>query len=345
MAQMDGLTDLRDSRAIPGLEWHLAIDRTEAAREGVDLRTLERNLQLLTRGVTVGTFRPADVVEPMDIRVRFVPERRSLEQLRVHRVATGDAAVPLAGFVEIAPRHRSGAIERIDQRRVVTIEAGVEPGVAVFDKISALRQAIAGTDLPPGVEWRFGGQAQERQEQVRFLGGAFVAALLAMLTILLIHFDSFRQVFIVMSAIVFSTAGVLVSLMIAGRPFGVVMSGVGTIALAGIVVNNNIVLIDRFNALRRGGMLPREAALRSGAQRLRPVLLTTVTTVAGLMPMALGLEIDILRQSVTVGAPFTQLWTDLSTAIAGGLALATLPTLLITPAMLTLATRNKNLMS
>lgn len=337
MAGMDRLTDVRDSRAIPGLEWHLAIDRAEAAREGVDLPTLERNLQLLTRGVTVGTFRPADVVEPMDIRVRFVPERRTLEQLRVHRVATGEEAVPLAGFVEIAPRPRSGAIQRVDQRRVVTVEAGVAPGAQVFETIAALREALSAADLPPGVSWRFGGQAEEQDEQARFLVGAFVAALLAMFTVLLVQFDSFRQVFVVMSAIVFSTAGVLVALLVTGRPFGLVMTGVGTIALAGIVVNNNIVLIDRFNALRRRGMAAREAALRAGAQRLRPVLLTTVTTVAGLMPMALGLEIDILGREIVPGAPFTQYWTDLSTAIAGGLALATLPTLLVTPAMLALA--------
>ncbi|MEL6685238.1 MAG: efflux RND transporter permease subunit, partial [Pseudomonadota bacterium] len=172
-----------------------------------------------------------------------------------------------------------------------------------------------------------------------FLIGAFLAAIGLMFVILLTQFNSFWQAFIVMSAIVFSIAGVLLGLMITGRPFGVVMGGIGVIALAGIVVNNNIVLIDTFNQLKAQGLSSLEAALRTGAQRLRPVVLTSVTTALGLMPMVIGLNINFFTREIVYGAPSTQWWTELSSAIAGGLIFATVLTLLVTPAMLMLGER------
>lgn len=172
-----------------------------------------------------------------------------------------------------------------------------------------------------------------------FLAGAFAAAIGLMVVILVTQFNSFFQALVVMSAIVFSIAGVLLGLLITGRPFGVVMGGIGVIALAGIVVNNNIVLIDTYNDLKRSGMSPREAALRTGAQRLRPVLLTSVTTALGLMPMVIGVNLDFFRREIIYGAPSTQWWTELSSAIAGGLMVATTLTLVVTPAMLMLGER------
>ena len=157
-----------------------------------------------------------------------------------------------------------------------------------------------------------------------------------MAIILVTQFNSFYQAALILSAVVLSTVGVLLGLLVTGQPFGIVMSGIGVIALAGIVVNNNIVLIDTYNILRRDGMDAVEAALRTGVLRLRPVLLTTVTTVLGLTPMVLGVNIDIIGRSVTVGGPSTQWWTQLATAVAGGLAFATLLTLVLTPSLLVL---------
>lgn len=167
-----------------------------------------------------------------------------------------------------------------------------------------------------------------------FLGGAFASAILLMFLILLVQFNNFFQAFIVMSAIIFSIAGVLLGLLVTGRPFGIVMGGIGVIALAGIVVNNNIILIDTYNDLRKTGLAAREAALRTGAQRLRPVMLTSVTTALGLMPMVIGLNINFYTREIVYGAPSTQWWTELSSAIAGGLTVATVLTLVVTPAML-----------
>ncbi|GAL06711.1 RND multidrug efflux transporter [Photobacterium aphoticum] len=162
--------------------------------------------------------------------------------------------------------------------------------------------------------------------------------------ILITQFNSFYQAFLILSAVLFSTVGVFLGLLVFQRPFGIVMSGIGVIALAGIVVNNNIVLIDTYNQLRKTGLDKVTAIMHTGAQRLRPVMLTTITTILGLMPMVLEMNIDLINRNVAFGAPSTQWWTQLATAIAGGLAFATLLTLILTPCLLMLG-RDKHLMS
>ncbi len=160
-----------------------------------------------------------------------------------------------------------------------------------------------------------------------------------MAVILVTQFNSFYQALLILSAVVLSTVGVLLGLLVTQQPFGIVMSGVGVIALAGIVVNNNIVLIDTYNRQRKRGREAIEAVLRTGALRLRPVLLTTVTTILGLMPMVLAMNIDLIGREISVGGPSTQWWTQLATAVAGGLAFATLLTLVLTPCLLVLRER------
>ena len=336
MADIGGFTDVTDSRPLPGVEWRIAVNRSEAARFGADISTLGQAVQLLTRGITVADYRPDDAEGSIDINVRFPSDERTLEELQSLRVPTSAGLVPISNFVTFEPSPRTGTITRVDQERVVTIEANVAPGVLVNDQTVALRSAIDAMDLPAGVEASFAGEAEDQQESMIFLAGAFITAIFLMFVILVIQFNSFYQAFVVMSAIVFSIAGVLFGLLITGRPFGVVMGGIGVIALAGIVVNNNIVLIDTYNDLKKTGLSPLEAALRTGAQRLRPVVLTSVTTALGLMPMVIGLNINFFTREIVYGAPSTQWWTELSSAIAGGLVVATVLTLVVTPAMLML---------
>ena len=167
-----------------------------------------------------------------------------------------------------------------------------------------------------------------------FLGKAFGVALFMMAIILVTQFNSFYHAFLILTAVIMSTIGVFVGLIITGQPFGIVMTGVGVISLAGIVVNNNIVLIDTFAHLRRQGMDAMEAILRTGAQRLRPVMLTTVTTIFGLLPMTLQININFMTREIVTGAPSSQWWVQLSTAVAFGLTFATALTLLVTPSLL-----------
>ncbi|MGI3212442.1 efflux RND transporter permease subunit [Roseovarius tibetensis] len=336
MERVGGFTDITDTRPLPGVEVAIDVNRAEAARFGADVSLLGQAIQLLTQGITVTDYRPEDADGELDVRVRFPSDARSLAELGRLRVPTPAGLVPISNFVSFSPTERVGVIRRIDEERVTTIEANVASGLLVNDRIAMLSDALAAADLPESASYSFAGEAEDQAESMAFLASAFAAAIGLMFVILLLQFNSFYQALVVMSAIVFSIAGVLLGLIVTGRPFGVVMGGVGVIALAGIVVNNNIVLIDTFNDLRRGGMGPREAALRTGAQRLRPVVLTSVTTALGLMPMVIGLNIDFFTREIVYGAPSTQYWTELSSAIAGGLVVATLLTLVVTPAMLML---------
>ncbi len=336
MADIGGFTDITDTQPLPGVEWRLAVNRSEAARFGADISLIGQAVQLLTRGITVAEYRPDTAEGSVDIRVRFPEGDRTLEDLESLRVPTDAGLVPITNFVTFEPTARTGTITRIDQARVARIEANVAPGLLVDDQVRKLQAALDRAELPPGVTASFAGEAQDQADAMIFLVGAFISAIVLMFVILLIQFNNFWQAIIVMSAIVFSVAGVLLGLIVTGRPFGVVMGGIGVIALAGIVVNTNIVLIDTYNDLRRAGLSPLEAALRSGAQRLRPVVLTSLTTALGLMPMVIGVNLNFATREIVYGAPSTQWWTELSSAIAGGLVVATILTLIVTPAMLML---------
>ena len=303
MDRMGGFTDVTDTRPVPGVEVSILVNRAEAARFGADVSLLGQAVQLLTQGITVADYRPGDVDGSLDIRVRFPQEERSLAELASLRVPTTSGLVPISNFVTFAPSDRTGIIRRIDEKRVTTIEANVAPDVLVNDQVVALTAALNAAELPDGVAFSFGGEADDQAESMTFLVGAFATAIFLMFVILVLQFNSFFQAFVVMSAIIFSIAGVLLGLLITGRPFGIVMGGIGVIALAGIVVNNNIVLIDTFNDLKREGLSPLEAALRTGAQRLRPVILTSVTTALGLLPMVIGVNLNFFTREIVYGAP------------------------------------------
>ena len=333
---VNGLVDVTDTRPTPGLEWQMHVDREEATRFGVDLGAVGSTVRLVTNGVNVGGYRPDDTDDEVEIRVRFPFDERRIDQLDRLRVATRDGAVPITNFVTREAVPRTGTIHRTDGLRVLKVEADVDEGVLVDDKVTEIKALIANAGLDPRIAVKFRGEDEEQRRAEAFLLKAFGAALFVMAIILVTQFNSFYQAALILSAVVLSTVGVLLGLLVIDQPFGIVMSGIGVIALAGIVVNNNIVLIDTYNILRRDGMDAIEAALRTGVLRLRPVLLTTVTTVLGLMPMVLGVNIDIIGRSITVGGPSTQWWTQLATAVAGGLAFATLLTLVLTPSLLVL---------
>ncbi|MFO7580963.1 efflux RND transporter permease subunit [Guyparkeria sp.] len=334
MDEVGGFVDIEDDRPLPGVEMRLEVDHREAARFGADVNLLGRAVQMLTRGLALGGYRPEDADEEVDIRVRFPFDERNIAQLVNLRVPTQAGLVPVQNFVEFVPAPKTGIIHRIDGRRTLSVKADVAAGRLVDERVTALEEWLADNPLPEDVTLSVRGQQEDQAEAGQFLMMAFLMAIVLMVLILVTQFNSFYQALLVLTAIVFSTSGVLLGLLLRAEAFSVVMSGIGVIALAGIVVNNNIVLIDTYNQLRRDGIDAAEAALRTGAQRLRPVLLTTVTTILGLAPMIFALTIDFVGREFSIGAPSTQYWVQLATAIAGGLLVATPLTLLFTPAML-----------
>ena len=336
-AAVGDLIDVTDNLPLPGIDWTLRVDREQAARFGTDIATIGSAVQLVTNGIMIGDYRPDDADDEVDIRVRFPESMRNIAQLDVLTVNTAAGSVPIGNFVARTASPRVGNIQRTDGIRTLTIEADVPDGVLSDDKVRELEEYFAAAgDWDPAVGIRFKGEAEDQAEAQAFLIRAFMAALFIMAIILVIQFNSFYQAMLILTAVVFSTIGVLIGLLITDQPFGIVMSGIGVIALAGIIVNNNIVLIDTFNQLRAAGAEAFEAGVLTCAQRLRPVLLTTVTTILGLMPMVFGWNVDLIHRHVEIGGPSTQWWTQLATAIAGGLAFATVLTLIVTPSLLML---------
>ena len=333
MRNLGGFTDIQDNRSLPGVEWQVHVDREAAARMGTDITTIGSAVQLLTTGLQVATYRPPTVNDEVDIRVRLPENWRTLNQLERLTINTPRGQVPISHFVKITPAPKVGTLNRIDGRRAITVEADLAPGFLADERLRALLDA-GQSQLPDGLMVNVAGEQEDQQESMQFLVGAFLIAIGLMALILVTQFNSYYQAVLVLSAIVFSTAGVLMGLLITGQAFGIVMVGMGVIALAGIVVNNNIVLIDTYNELRADGMTPVQAALESGCLRLRPVLLTAITTVLGLMPMVLGVNVNLFAPALGFNAPSAQWWTQMSSAIAGGLTFATALTLLLTPCML-----------
>jgi multidrug efflux pump len=336
-ADVGDLIDVTDDMPLPGIDWKLTVDREEAARFGTDIATIGSAVQLVTSGIMIGDYRPDNSDDEVDIRVRFPERLRNVAQLDELTVNTLAGSVPIGNFVERTAAPRVGSIQRTDGIRAFTVEADVPDDIRSDDKVKELEAYFAGLDdWDSAVSIRFRGEAEDQAEAQAFLIKAFIAGLFLIAIILVTQFNSFYQCLLILTAVVFSTVGVLLALLITGQPFGIVMCGIGVISLAGIIVSNNIVLIDCFNQLREAGADAFEAAVLTCAQRLRPVMLTTVTTILGLVPLMFSMNIDIVRRHVEIGGPSTQWWTQLSTAIAGGLTFATVLTLIVTPCLLVL---------
>jgi multidrug efflux pump len=335
----DKFTSISDTASKPGIEWQLKVNRSDAARFGADATLVGSTVQFVTNGLKIGEYRPDDVDDELDIRVRYPVDSRYIGKLDELRMKTATGMVPIGNFVQRTPQPKTDLIRHIDSERVLTVEANMVPGELLSNELPKLQAQLPELAIDPRVSISIKGQNEQQDESETFLKNAFLVALFVMAIILVTQFNSFYQAFLILSAVLFSTVGVFLGLVIFQKPFGIVMSGIGVIALAGIVVNNNIVLIDTYNILRKEGFAPMEAILRTGAQRLRPVMLTTVTTILGLLPMVAEINIDFIGRNVDIGGPSTEWWSQLATAVAGGLAFATLLTLILTPCMLALKAR------
>src|SRR5690554_1582439 len=334
------LKDIRDDLPLEGVEWQIDVNREEASRYGTDIVSTGALIRMITGGQKVGEFQPKFSNDEFDIVLRYPQQDRNIDQFTQVNIQTPYGLIPLSNFVEQKAAPLSGDVVRLDGKYRYRLTANVTEGVNATTKIQELAEQLKKFDWrEAGVEPRFRGDFEMMAETGNFLAKAFGIALFLMAVILVTQFNSFYQALLIMSAIILSVVGVLIGLMIRGEPFGIVMSGVGIIALAGIVVNNNIILIDTYNVLIKEGFDPVEAALRTCAQRFRPIMLTAITTVVGLLPMVMQWNIDLINQNFSVGAPSSQWWTQLSTAIVGGLTFATFLTLVLTPCLLILGER------
>jgi multidrug efflux pump len=344
MNALPELRDVEDTRPLPGIEWNIDINRELANRLGVSTQAIGTAVQLVTNGILVGKYRPDDSQDELDIRVRYPKDQRGVHALDNLRVSTNTGQmVPISNFVDLKPVQKTDTVERVDGHRVFHVRANINKDFPKAPlpsaEVARLKQWISAQSFPRGVRVAFKGADEQQNESQAFLGEAAFLALFLIAIVLLALFNSYYHTILILVAVILAMIGALLGMVVMGQTFSVIMTGTGMMALAGIVVNHNIVLIDTFHRLRDSGMDPIEAVIRSSAQRLRPVFLTTITAIGGLLPMMFAVEINFWTREVTIGGPSASMWIQLSTAIVFGLAFSKMITLGLVPAMLALPYR------
>ena len=337
--EVTGFTNIEDSSDRRGIEWELNIDRTKAAQYGAGLSDVGTAVQMVTNGIKVGEYRPLNLDREVDIRVRFPKNERNIDQLEKLNIQTAKGLVPVSSFVETIIKPATKSITRQNGKRVEKLSAETMPGVIPSAKIKQIKDWLAITDLGKGVTVEFDGFDKYNKEAADYLVLGFIGMLFVMLIVLVAQFNSFYQANIVLSAILLSFGGVFISLLLLDRSFSTLQTGISCVALAGIVVNNNIVLIDTFNLLKRNnpGSDTKSVALRSAILRLRPVFLTSFTTIAGLLPIAMGYSVDLIDRSIKQGGYISSSWEQMAGSLVVGLSVATILTLVVTPCALALS--------
>ncbi len=314
-------------------EIHLLIDREQAARARTNTRDVAMTVRTALAGTEVAKFRTGE--DEYEIVVRLPPgDRKSSDYLEELTILDDDGnPIPLASIARIESTAGPAAIRRADLKRVITIQADVDHAAGFRDDVmrkTAVRK-IDELGLPPGVRWEFAGSNQDEEEAKEFLTRAFFIALLLIGLILVTEFDSLITPLTILISVVLSLIGVFWGLIITQKPFGIVMTGIGVISLAGIVVNNAIVLLDFVLQERRKGASRKDAILAAGSTRLRPVLLTAITTILGLIPLTVGINIDFFSGDILFGGESSQWWGPMGVAVIFGLTFATVLTLIVVP--------------
>ena len=340
ISQLPHIQDVRDDyvASIPAIE--ITVDRQKASEFGLTTGAIGYALKTAYNGVNVSTYREEG--EDYDISVRLSEaDRRTTDVLQKLLIpAPNGQLVPLTTLAQIRHTGTIGDITRIDYKRVITVKANVDetkvPGSVLRMQAEKLLAEFA---LPPGYQITFTGESEEQDEAGAFLSKAFVIAVFLIFLILVTLFNSVMQPFIIMTSVLLSLGGAFLGLTLINAPFSIIMTGVGIISLAGVVVNNAIVLIDYTNKLRAGGMALRDAVIAGGATRLRPVILTAVTTILGLLPMVTGVSINFTDLSISLVSESSQYWRSMAIVVIFGLMLATFLTLVVVPTLYTLADR------
>ena len=342
-------SDMDDARA----ELQVEVDRERASLYGLSTNDVGFAVRGAINGLEAAKYRTGN--DEFDIVVRLREEdRRELTALDELTALAEGTQVPLVSVAEWRVGKGYGSIRRKDMDRVATVSAEVTSGQNPNAVLGEVRGVLAGfaASLPPGYTLAFTGEQEEQQEAQAFLMGAFLIAVGLIAFILVSQFNSVVKPLIILSSVVMSTIGVLVGLLIFQMPFVIIMTGVGVISLAGVVVNNAIVLIDYIDVLRRrDGLSCRDAVTMGGITRLRPVLLTAITTALGLVPLAIGLNFDFfgffssLAPEIYWGGEQAAWWSPMAVAVIVGIIFATFLTLILVPVLYTLADDLANFIS
>lgn len=338
IAEVPGLVDLKDDFARAKPEIQVLVDREKASLLNLSTSEISNMVKAAVSGSKLGNYRFGQ--DEYDIVVRLPEDRRQrltdIENLLIP--TPGGDPVPISTVATIRLAAGFGSIRHLDQKRVVTISANTL-GRNSNEVLKEVQAHLVELKLPGGYQLAFSGEQEEQQKAIDFLGKAFLAALFLISLVLVTQFNSLSQTLIVMTSVILSLTGVLIGLLVTVTPFGVIMTGIGVISLAGVVVNNAIVLIDYINQLRAQGLPLRDALIRAGTVRFRPVMLTAVTTILGLLPMAVGISFDFRTLSWEIGGESAEWWGPMAVAVIFGLTFATLLTLVVVPVLYKLMAR------
>ena len=334
LSKQPHVEDVRDDfvEGIPSVQ--VLIDRQKASLFGLTSDMIGFALKSAYNGLEVSSFRDGN--DDYDITVQLAESDREVVNI-LHELMLPTPSrqmVPLSTIAKVTFAGGMGDINRIDNERVVTVKANVDetkvPGPVARAKAAEFLQDLP---LPPGYKITFTGEFEFQKESQDFLTKAFMVALLLIFLILVSMFNSISQPFIIMTSVILSLGGAFLGLALFKSPFGVIMTGVGVISLAGVVVNNAIVLIDYTNRLRSRGMELKDAVIAAGATRLRPVLLTAVTTILGLIPMITGISFDFHKGHFSWVSESSQWWQSMAIVVVFGLVVATFLTLVVVPTL------------
>ena len=331
--------DQEDTLPLPGIEWSMEVDRGLAGRYGLSVQQAGAVLQFVTEGLLIDKYRPDDADDEIDIRARYPEKNRTILGLDAVRMQTPEGSVPLSNFVQRLPKPQVDRIVRRNGHRIIEVKANGNTRidgheVSQDQAIAEMKNWLESGALGDDVTWTMRGADEDTAAAASFFQGAMAAAMFMIAMILLLEFNSFYHAALTLTAVILSVLGVLLGIALSGQYISIIMTGTGIVALAGIVVNNNIVLIDTYQYLRRKGLAVEDAVVRTAAQRIRPVLLTTATTILGLLPMVFELNVDFAAGTISRGSTTSDWWVLLSSAVVYGLAFSTLLTLILTPVML-----------
>ena len=332
VATIPNLVDLKDDFNNGRPEVQVRVNREKARLVGTSTPQVAQAVRTAINGTKATTFHEGE--DEYDVTVRFAEHNRhALEHLNLIYVTGKDGVqVPLTEVATVVTTAGAGSIRHKDRLRVITLSANTEgrlPDEVRKDVVALLEKK----KLPAGYHWRLAGQNEEQDKAKAFLSRAFLIAALAVLLIIVLQFNSLLSPLIIMTSVLLSTVGALWGMMVFQKPFGVIMTGLGIISLAGVAVNNAIVLIDFIQVLRRQGLARREAVVRAGVTRLRPVLLTAITTVLGLSPMVFGVNVDFFKMAISTGGRSAEMWAPMAIAVAFGLTFTTFLTLVLVPVL------------
>jgi len=336
---MPGLINIQDDYDDDLPEIRLLPDVEKAARFGLQTWDIAGTIRTALHGSEAAKFRIGE--DEYDITVRYQqPFRTKVEDLRNTTVFYEGEAIPVSAFATPEFRTSLAAVRRIDGERTVTVSADVGEAYNGNALLAQVQAELQDFPVPAGYRLAYTGESEDQQEAEAFLSDAFAVAIMLILLVLISQFGSVTQPLIIIASVLLSLIGVLAGLMVTGTAFGIIMTGVGVISLAGIVVNNAIVLMDYINQLRERGLSIEEAVIRAGETRFRPVVLTAVTTILGLIPLTTGLSLDFARlfggdlgRFVVIGGESSQWWGPMGVAVIWGLAVATFLTLIVVPVM------------